>query len=353
MILEDLGFNSDYSYNFSEYASTNLKPARVSLEHKGSYVVFAEFGEMPALLAGKMFYEADANGLPIVGDWVAAQILNEQPPKAIIQAILPRKSKFSRKEAGKKVSEQPIAANVDTVFIVVGLDCDFNVRRIERYLALSWQSGAEPVVLLTKADLCEDLEEKLDAVRASALGAPVLAVSVFQKQGLEQLGEFLVKGCTIALLGSSGVGKSTLVNHLLENEIQKVRDVRINDSKGRHTTTHRQLFILPSGALMIDTPGMRELQIWNADAGVSEAFSDIEELAAHCRFGDCTHSGEPGCKVQEALADGSLDHARYENYQKMLREMSHLSRKQNVSADFEEKLKWKKIHMTKRKMDKK
>lgn len=353
MLLENLGFDSIFTDSFTPYECEDYCPARVTLEHKGSYMVHTEQGEMPGLLTGKMYYEADDNGLPIVGDWVVTRVLDEQPPKAIIHAILPRRSKFSRKEPGKKISEQPLAANIDTVFIVVGLDNNFNVRRIERYLTLTLQGGAEPVVLLTKSDLCEAVDERLNEVLSSAPGVPVHAISVLEDQGLEQLSKYLLKGRTVALLGSSGVGKSTIINYLLGKEAQKVNDVRVQDSRGRHTTTHRQLFILPSGALMIDTPGIRELQLWNADEGVSGVFSDIEDLARCCRFQDCSHRDEPGCKVRESLDDGTLDPSRFENYQKMLRELGYLARKQDDGLAREDKLKWKKIRKDARKLNKK
>lgn len=344
MKLSDLGFDSIFKSSFSEYEAEGYSPARISLEHKGHYIVFTEQGEMSAIPTGKMYYEADEKGFPVVGDWVAVRILDEQPPHAMIHAVLPRKSKFSRKEPGSRVVEQAVAANVDTAFIVVGLDHNFRARRIERYLTLAWESGAEPVVLLTKADVCDDVDDKLNAAIASAPGVPVHALSVYENQGLEQLTGYLSQGRTIALLGSSGVGKSTIINHLLGREIQRVQEVRDMDSRGRHTTTSRQMFILPSGALMIDTPGMRELQLWNADEGLGEAFSDIESLAADCRFTDCSHSDEPGCRVREALETGELDPARFESYRKLQKELNYLERKQDMGAAQAERSKWKKIH---------
>ena len=305
-------------------------------------MVLTEFGEMPGIPSGKLYYEASQ--MPVVGDWVVAQILDEQPKKAILHAVLPRKSKFSRKEAGKRTSEQAIAANVDTLFLVIGLDGNFSLRRIERYLTLAWESGAQPVVLLTKADVCDDLDQRLAEVHGSAPGVQVHAVSVYTGSGLDQLDQYLTEGTTIALIGSSGVGKSTLTNHLLGQTVQKVRDVREMDSKGRHTTTHRQMFILPSGALLIDTPGMRELQLWCGDESIGGAFPDIDELARDCRFSDCRHTDEPGCRVRQALEEGTLDSARFDNYCRMLREVQYLERRQESSAAVVERQKWKKIH---------
>ncbi len=354
MKLEDLGFDDRFAEQFGSYREDGYSPGRISLEHRNLYVVFTEYGEMMAFPTGRMYHEADdAGDLPVVGDWVAARIFDEQPPKAVIHAILPRRSKFSRKQAGSRTAEQPIAANIDTVFVVVGLDGDFSVRRVERYLTLAWESGAEPVVLLTKSDLCPEVEDRLADVRASAPGVPVHALSVIEHRGLEQLSAYLVKGRTVALLGSSGVGKSTILNHLLGKEVQRTQEVREDDSRGRHTTTHRQLFVLPSGGLVIDTPGMRELQLWNAEGGLSETFNDIEALSEGCRFADCTHGAEPGCRVQEALSTGELDSARFESFLKLQKELHYLERRQDVQAAQIEKEKWKKIHKQIRQMEKK
>ncbi|MBP6964371.1 MAG: ribosome small subunit-dependent GTPase A [Armatimonadetes bacterium] len=354
LTLEDLGFDDEFADRFGAYASEGYRPGRISLEHKNLYTVLTGNDEMMAFPTGRMYYDAlGREDLPVVGDWVAARIFDEQPPKAVIHAILPRRSKFSRKQAGKRIAEQPLAANIDTVFVVIGLDGDYSVRRVERYLTLAWESGAEPVVLLTKSDLCPEVEERLAEVEASAPGVPVHALSVIEQQGLEQLPRYLVRGKTVALLGSSGVGKSTILNHLLGKEVQRTQEVREDDSRGRHTTTHRQMFVLPSGGLVIDTPGMRELQLWNAEGGLADAFSDISALAEGCRFADCRHENEPGCRVQEALSTGVLSEGRFESYRKLRKELSYLERKQDVEAAQIEKEKWKKIHKQIRQMEKK
>jgi ribosome biogenesis GTPase len=278
-----------------------------------------------------------------VGDWVALR-----PPtgdgRAMIHAILPRTSKFSRKSAGQRTDEQVVAANVDTIFLVSGLDGDFNPRRIERYLTAAWDSGAQPVVVLNKLDRCDDPERCLLETEAVAMGVPVHRVSALTGQGCDALRDYLGPGLTVGLLGSSGVGKSTLINRLLGREVQKTGDVRESDDRGKHTTTHRELFRVPTGGLLIDTPGLRELQLWEADQGIESAFADIEELAEDCRFGDCGHAGEPGCAVEEALASGTLAPERLESYCKLQRELRQIHLKQDELARQQEKKRMKVIN---------
>jgi ribosome biogenesis GTPase len=233
--------------------------------------------------------------------------------------------------------------------LISGLDGDFNLRRIERYLILVWESGANPVIILNKADLCEDVEQRREAVEEIALGVPIIVLSAVNNQGLDALIPYLNQGQTVALLGSSGVGKSTITNQLAGKAIQSVQAVRQGDDRGKHTTTHRELIILPSGGLLMDTPGMREIQIWTGDEGLQETFADIKSLAMQCRFHDCRHEQEPGCAVQEALADGTLDYQRFLNHQKLQKELNYLSRKQDQRAALVEKEKWKKIHKSLRK----
>ena len=329
-----------------------ISVGRVSLEHKNYYIVITGQGEMPAVPIGRMYYDPGPNGMPVVGDMVEIRILDEDPPHAIITSILPRKSLFARKEAGKRTGIQPIAANIDTVFIVCGLDANFSIRRIERYLTLALESGAQSVIVLTKADICDDVSEKIESVRISAAGCPVCAISTYTGAGLSELATHLQANTIIALLGSSGVGKSTLTNYLLGNDIQRIQEVRDVDGRGRHTTTSRQLFVLPSGCCVIDTPGMRELGLVDADTGLVDAFADIEEIAENCRFVDCSHEGEPGCAVVEAVENGVLDPNRFENYSKMKRELLYIERKQDTGAAAAERTKWKKIHKMARDLNK-
>jgi len=341
--LKTLGWNTHFEKEFEPYRE-GYEAARVALEYQGLYRVFAESCELLAEVTGKVRHQArERADFPAVGDWV---VINRVPNenKATIHSILPRTSKFSRKVAGELSEEQIVATNVDTVFLVQGLDKNYNLRRIERYLILAFESGARPVVILSKADLCEDVEDRVREVEKVALGSPVHAISAKKSEGLEPLNQYLGLGITVAFLGSSGVGKSTLINRLLGEERQKVQDVREEDSKGRHTTTHRELIILPQGGLLIDTPGMRELQLWDAGEGLTDSFSDVEALAAECRFSDCAHTSEPGCAVKVAITEGALDAKRLENYMKIQKELEFLNSRQDARAQANRKERDKKIH---------
>lgn len=343
MKLELLGWSETFAQAFADCTIANAIPGRITLEHKGLYRLQTEVGEFSATIVGKLRHQAiQVQDYPAVGDWVVATIRPAEQ-RASIHQILPRRSKFSRKMVGSKTEEQVIAANVDTVFLVSGLDQDFNPRRIERYLILAWESGARPVIVLNKADLCPDVADCLRKVEAIALGVPIIILSALQSEGLSELLAYLQSGQTVALLGSSGVGKSTLTNQLLGAPIQATQSVRAGDDRGRHTTTHRELLLLPGGGLIVDTPGMRELQIWAGEESVQGTFTDVEALAASCRFRDCQHQHEPGCAVRQAVAEGLLDVSRLSNYQKLQREVAYLSRKQDHQAYLEEKARWKKI----------
>lgn len=343
-VLKDWGWRPFFEAAMTPYLAEGCVPGRVVLEHKHIYRVVTAYGDMLAEVTGKLRFQASGReDFPAVGDWVAASVRPEEG-RATIHGVLPRFSKFSRKAAGATTEEQIVAVNVDTVFLVQALNQDFNIRRLERYLILAWESGANPVVILSKADLCEDTEEKLSQVFGAAAGVPVHAVSAIDGTGIEAVKPYVRHGQTVALLGSSGVGKSTLINRLYGSEVQDTGGIREDDGRGRHTTTHRELLLLPEGGLLLDTPGMRELQLWDADEGISAGFRDVESLAGECRFHDCTHGKEPGCAIQAALRNGTLDEDRYQSYLKLQRELAYLARKEDVRLQLQEKAKWKQIH---------
>lgn len=324
--------------------SEDMVVGRVALEHKQMYRVWTEQGELLCEVTGKFSFEAsEREDYPAVGDWVVLKPRLDEG-KGTIYSVLPRKSKFSRKSAGRTSEEQIVAANVDTVFLVNSLNEDLNLRRIERYLLLTWESGAYPVIVLSKADICDDVPEKIAAVESIAYGGvPIVPISSETIDGFKNLIPFLEPGKTIALLGSSGVGKSTLTNRLLGEEKQAVKVIRKDDDKGRHTTTHREMIVLPNGAVLIDTPGMRELQLWESSDGLGETFSEIEELAEKCRFRDCLHQNEPGCAVVSAIEAGMLEGERLYSYKKLQKELAYIERKTDKRAQSEEKKHWKNI----------
>lgn len=348
MSIESFGWSSIFEESFSQYRAAGYVPARVAREDRERYQIIVDSGEMRAEVTGKLRHQARSRrDFPAVGDWVAVE-LPPQSDIALIQAVLPRKSIFSRGATGPTTEEQVVAANVDTAFLVMDLGRDFNPRRIERYLTLTWESGASPVILLTKTDVAQDIESAIAEVEAVALGAPVHAISALNDEGMEQLAPYLEPGKTVALFGSSGAGKSTLINALLGEEKLLTRELK-EDGRGRHTTTWRELIQLPSGALVIDTPGMKQVELWADDASLDESFDDVAQLAAQCRFSDCRHRTEPGCAIQAGLADGRLSAERWESYEKLQRELKYLHRKQDIRAALEEKARWKKIHMSVRK----
>jgi len=341
--LEALGWTAHEAEAFQPFEARGLRPARIAVGYGATFRIYLEDGETLADVSGRLRHEAVARrDLPAVGDWVAVRWA--PPDRASIQAVLPRRSVFSRKVAGEETAEQILAANVDTAFLLTGLDQDFNLRRLERYLAMSRESGADPVVVLNKSDLADDVALRLREVEQIAAGVPVHPISSKLQCGLEALDPYLRPGRTIALLGSSGVGKSTLINRLLGHERQLTAEVRASDQRGRHTTTYRELVVLPGGALLIDTPGMRELQLWDASEGVAETFDDITRIAAGCHFSDCGHDSEPKCAVKAAVEAGQLAPERLASYHKLQAEHSALEARRDVLARQAEKKKLRTIH---------
>jgi ribosome biogenesis GTPase len=330
--LEELGWDAAAASAFDELQDDNLFPARVAAQHRGEYVLFSEEGELRAKAAGRLVYDREVGGeLPAVGDWVGVR----RP--ATITAILPRRSAFIRKTAGQDSIEQVLASNVDAAFLLAGLDDDFSLRRLERYLTTAWESGAEPVIVLTKADLCADVDAAVMSVENVAIAVPVHPISNVSGDGVELLDGYLRAGRTAVLLGSSGVGKSSLLNRLAGEERMQTRAVA-SDGTGRHTTTHRELVLLPSGAMVIDTPGLRELQFWEGD--IDAAFEDIEALAAECRFNDCAHTLEPGCAVLAAVDDGTLELDRLRSWRKLQRELEAIAARTDRRLRLARKRRW-------------
>ena len=333
MDLAQLGWNDTLAAAFAPHAAAGCVPARVTLELKGFFEVTGESGALLGACTGKFIHAArTAADYPAIGDWVAITPQPGEETRAAIHAVLPRRTKFSRKAVGEQVVEQVVAANVDTVFLVSGLDGNYHLHRLERYLAAAWASGAQPVVLLNKADLNDDTAALTTEIAAIAPNVPVFVVSAQTRRGLKALAPYLQPGRTIALLGSSGVGKSTLINRLVGDRVQDTQEVREADNKGRHTTTQRELIVAPSGVIVIDTPGMREIQPWDAAAGIDAAFDDVTAVAARCKFRDCAHTVEPGCAVQAALADGSLSPERWQAYLRMQRASAYEVRRTSLSA---------------------
>jgi ribosome biogenesis GTPase len=331
-----LGWTPRFEALFEPHREAGLIPARVSLEHTHIYRVLTGGEEWLARVVGRLRHNASSRAdFPGVGDWVAVEPPS-QAGDARIKAVLPRFSRFSRRAAGDPTEEQVVAANIDTVFIVGGLDHNFNPRRIERYLMVAWESGATPVIVLNKADLVDDPDGAVEEVRALAPAVDVHAVSARRPETLDLLRGHLGLGKTGALLGSSGVGKSSIVNGLIGHELLRTHDVRESDSRGRHTSTHRQLVMVPGGGLLIDTPGMRELQLWDTGS-LSETFTDVTDLAAQCRFRDCRHRDEPGCAVTAAVTSGELPESRLESFRKLDAEREHAARQQDERALIERK----------------
>ena len=336
MNLSDLGWNPFFAEAFVQYEGKDLIPGRVVVIHKDGYIIHTEQGEFKASAAGKMRYESSMpSEMPVVGDWVAVRTRQEEN-SAVIHAVLPRKTKLSRKVAGEETEEQILASNLDIAFWVTSLNLELNLRRIERFLTAVWDGGAVPVIILNKADLCDNTDEKTLQVESIAPGVTVIVTSALEGDGISEIGKYLSHGKTAAFLGSSGVGKSTIINKLVGRDVMKVSEIRDFDDKGRHTTSVRQMLMLENGGLVIDTPGIRELQLWDTD-GSADTFEDLEVVALGCRFSDCTHENEPGCAVKKAVEEGIIDVNRYGNYIKMKKELGWIDRKIDRKAQLEEK----------------
>ena len=333
MTLAELGWNDFFARAFAPYAAEGYLPGRVTLELKGHCEVTGDFGAKLGQCSGKFVDRAaTAAQFPAIGDWVAVSPQAGEDNRVHIHAVLPRRTRFSRQAAGHDIVEQVVAANIDTVFLVSALDGNHHLHRLERYLAAAWASGAQPVILLNKSDLGTETGEMEAEISTVAPQVPVFVVSAHTRRGLKALAPYLQPGMTIALLGSSGVGKSTLINRLVGENRQETQEVRDSDHKGAHTTTQRELLLTPGGVIVIDTPGMREIQPWDAGFEVDAAFADVAALAAACKFRDCSHSVEPGCAILAALADGTLDPARWASYQRMGRATAHEARRTDRPA---------------------
>ena len=345
MHLRDVGWDDGFAHQFEAWAGKpHVQPGRVFIAFNYICRLYVEGGELEAVVSGRLKHHATSRSeLPAVGDWVAVRLPSSERRGSIV-AVLPRRTRFSRKLAGQVTDEQVVAANVNVVFIVMGLDPDFNIRRLERYLLLARESGAAPIVLLTKPDLSDDVPARVEAVTALAGDAPVHVLSPKFNEGLEQVTHYLTPGRTGALLGSSGVGKTTIINRLLGTDSRRTKEVRAVDSRGRHATTNRELVVLPNGGLLIDTPGMRELQLWDVGGAVSQTFDDIERLSAACHFTDCRHRDEPRCAVKAAVVEGTVAADRLESYLKLQDELAGLARQQNERANLDEKRRSKALH---------
>ncbi len=340
MSLEIYGWNDFFLQAFAELRDPSLEPARVVLASGGSYRLAREAGESSGTLSGRFRHRVGGGeDYPTVGDWVAVD-----PVGLRIEELLPRRTKLSRKSAGRQTREQVVAANVDVVFAAMGLDSDFNPRRLERFLATVWESGAVPVVLLTKLDLCPDVASSVEVIEDVAAGVEVIVSSAIDGRGIDELGAKLRPGETSVLVGFSGVGKSTLINKLLGRKAQKTLETRAGDSRGRHATSHRELFLLPGGSLLIDNPGVREIQLFGSEESLERTFEDVAVHAAECRFSDCTHQTEPGCAVLAAVAEGALSEERLESFRALQKELRYLQLRQDESAQRAQKQKWRAIH---------
>lgn len=341
--LYELGWNKDLEKEFAQFGG-DYSIGRIAVEYKNMYKIFCEDGELIGVISGKMNYTAsNRQDYPAVGDWVIIDKVKSNEERTVIRGILSRKSKFSRKIAGNTFEEQIVATNIDVAFLCMSLNQNFNLRRLERYITMAWDSGATPVVLLTKSDLCDDLEEKLEQTMNVAVGADVHCISCINKHGLSEIKTYIKQGKTVAFFGSSGVGKSTIINELAGESRQDTKETSALGDKGKHTTTNRELILLKDGGIVIDTPGMREIHILDVEESVDAAFEDIEELTKKCKFSDCTHTSEPKCAVREAIESGMLKRERFENYLKLKREAEFMERKNSKKAEMQYKKSVKKM----------
>ena len=336
-MLNKLGLNR---YKFNIENKDNI--GRIVAQYSNIYKISNGKSEIMATLSGKEYYKASRSDFPVVGDWVIYERYNKDS-NGVIKKVLKRGTKLSRQEAGKKEKEQIIASNIDLIFIVTSLNQEFNKRRLERYLTIAWDSGAKPIIILNKSDLCDDIEFFKTEVENIAFNTPYIISSCVKNQGIEDIRDMISPNKTAVLVGSSGVGKSSIINMLLGESSQDTKDIRENDGRGKHTTTNRELFLIPSGGIIIDTPGMREIQLWVDENSLDNVFSEIDVLSAECKFNDCTHQHEPGCAVKLAVKEGRLNEDRLENYFKMKREIEYQKLKEKYNSNRANKIKWEKL----------